>query len=170
MLELVKVLEAYKVPHNVSDTETRRRCIRAIEIADFYQKNKEEEYYHPEINSLIVGVDIERDFRREKISCRLRDRLDEGMVEEVKALLEGGCTPEDLIYYGLEYKFVTQYVIGELSYEEMFEKLEIAIHQFSKRQMTWFRGMEKRGLKIHWVSVTLPMDEKVQFVKELLDK
>lgn len=168
--ELIEILHSYKKPHNSSDTETRRRCIRAIEIADFYLYNKEEEYHHPEIDALIVGVDIDRDLRRDKITRRLKARLEEGMIDEVKTLLEGDCSPEDLIYYGLEYKYVTQHVIGELSFNEMFEKLEIAIHQFSKRQMTWFRGMEKRGLKIHWVSATLPMDEKVQFVKELLYK
>ena len=168
--QLIEILESYKVPHNTSDTETRRRCIRAIEIADFYGKNEEEAYAHPEIKPLIIGVDIERDLRRAKISRRLKDRLEEGMVGEIKGLIANGCAPEDLIYYGLEYKFVTQYVIGQLSCEEMYEKLEIAIHQFSKRQMTWFRGMEKRGLKIHWVSATLPMEEKVRNVIKLLSK
>lgn len=167
--QLVEVLRTYKTPHNNSDTETRRRCIRAIEIADFYLHHEEENYLHPEIEPLIIGVDIDRDLRREKITRRLKARLEEGMIDEVKGLISGACSPEDLIYYGLEYKFVTQHVIGELSFDEMFEKLEIAIHQFAKRQMTWFRGMEKRGLKIHWVSATLPMDQKLDFVQELLD-
>lgn len=170
LAQLVEVLKSYKKPHNNSDIETRRRCIRAIEIADFYLHNAEEGYSHPKINALIIGVDIERDLRRDKISKRLKSRLAEGMIDEVRRLIAKGCTPEDLIYYGLEYKFVTQHVIGELTYDEMFEKLEIAIHQFSKRQMTWFRGMEKRGLKIHWVSATLPVEEKIQFVKELLNR
>ncbi len=166
--ELVEILESYKVLHNTSDTETIRRCIRAIEIAEFYRHNEEETIELPEVKALVIGVDIDRDLRREKITKRLKSRLQEGMIDEVKSLIEGGCAPEDLIYYGLEYKFVTQHVIGELTFDEMFEKLEIAIHQFSKRQMTWFRGMEKRGTKIHWVDATLPTEEKVARVKELM--
>ncbi len=168
--ELVDLLGTYKRVHNSSDTQTTRRCIRAIEIAEYYKNNPVEDNVRPDITSLTIGVDIERDLRREKITKRLKSRLDEGMIDEVKGLISGGCSSEDLIYYGLEYKFVTQYVIGELSYQEMFSKLEIAIHQFAKRQMTWFRGMEKRGTKIHWVSATLPIEEKIQFVKELLNK
>jgi len=166
--ELVQILKSYKTPHNHSDTETRRRCIRAIEIADYYSQHSEEDYSHPDISSLIIGVDIERDLRRAKITQRLKDRLDEGLIEEVKTLIANGCSPEDLIYYGLEYKFVTLHVMGELSFDEMFTKLEIAIHQFSKRQMTWFRGMEKRGLKIHWIPATLATEEKILRVQNLL--
>ena len=114
------------------------------------------------LNSLIVGVDINRELRREKISRRLRARLDEGMVDEVRRILSNGVAPEDLIYYGLEYKFLTLYLIGKLTYEEMVSQLEIAIHQFAKRQMTWFRGMERRGCTIHWLDATLPMADKVE--------
>ena len=122
----------------------------------------------PALNSLIIGVDIDRELRREKITRRLKQRLEEGMVDEVRRLIEQGISPDDLIYYGLEYKYLTLYVIGKLSYEEMFNGLEIAIHQFAKRQMTWFRGMERRGFNIHWVNATLPMEEKIAFVKEKL--
>lgn len=166
--QLVEILEEYKQPHNTSDTETKRRCIRAIEIAEFYATHPKEELEHPHINSLVIGVDIERELRRKKITKRLKARLEEGMIEEVKGLIDQGCTPEDLIYYGLEYKFVTQHVIGDLSFGEMFTKLEIAIHQFAKRQMTWFRGMEKRGIPINWVDATLPTQDKIELVKGLM--
>ena len=122
----------------------------------------------PELDSLIIGVDIDRELRREKITRRLKQRLDEGMVDEVRRLIEQGIAPDDLIYYGLEYKYLTLYVIGKLTYEEMFNGLEIAIHQFAKRQMTWFRGMERRGFTIHWMNAELPMEEKIAFVKEKL--
>lgn len=166
--ELVEILEEYKQAHNTSDTETKRRAIRAIEIAEYYATHEKEVNDLPEIKPLIIGVDIDRDLRRSKISKRLKSRLDEGMIEEVKGLITQGCAPEDLIYYGLEYKFVTQHIIGELSHDEMFAKLEIAIHQFAKRQMTWFRGMEKRGMPIHWIDATLPIAEKIQIVKGLM--
>ncbi|MBR0045891.1 MAG: tRNA dimethylallyltransferase [Bacteroidaceae bacterium] len=125
----------------------------------------------PPFNSLIVGLDISRDQRREKISRRLRARLDEGMVDEVKGLIEKGVSTQRLIRYGLEYKYVTLYLLGELKYEEMVSLLEIAIHQFAKRQMTWFRGMEeRRGIKIHWLSVDMPVEERIEKVKELWQK
>lgn len=113
-------------------------------------------------------MDIDRELRREKISRRLRQRLDEGMVDEVRRLIEQGIQPDDLIYYGLEYKYLTLYVIGKLTYEEMYRELEIAIHQFAKRQMTWFRGMERRGFTIHWMDAGLPMEEKIAFVQTKL--
>ena len=119
------------------------------------------------MKSLIIGVDIDRELRREKITRRLKQRLDEGMVEEVRGLLAEGISAENLIYYGLEYKFLTQYAIGELTYEEMFHQLETAIHQFAKRQMTWFRGMERRGLNINWIDASLPMAEKVEIIKNM---
>jgi tRNA dimethylallyltransferase len=122
----------------------------------------------PPIDSLIVGVNIDRDLRREKITRRLKARLDEGMVDEVRELMAEGIPAEDLIYYGLEYKYLTEYIIGKLSYDEMFRQLEIAIHQFAKRQMTWFRGMERRGFTIHWIDATLPMDEKVEQILQMI--
>ena len=121
----------------------------------------------PAINSLIIGVNIDRELRRKKISHRLKTRLEEGMVDEIRSLLDSGIPAENLIYYGLEYKFLTEYVIGKLSYDEMFNQLEIAIHQFAKRQMTWFRGMERRGFTIHWIDATLPMEEKVKAILDL---
>ena len=124
----------------------------------------------PKLNSLIIGVDIDRELRREKITRRLKQRLDEGMVDEVRHLIAHGIAPDDLIYYGLEYKYLTLYVIGKLTYEEMFTGLETAIHQFAKRQMTWFRGMERRGFTIHWVSAELPMEEKIAFVLDKLQE
>lgn len=166
--ELKGVLESYKALHNTTDVDNVRRAIRAIEIEDYKQNQEVKDKEYPPLRSLTIGVGIGRDLRRERISSRLRARLDEGMIDEVKNILERGVNPEDLIYYGLEYKFVTQYVIGEISKEEMIEKLEIAIHQFSKRQMTWFRGMEKRGIAIHWIDSQLPMNEKVEQIKALI--
>ncbi|MDA3853064.1 MAG: tRNA (adenosine(37)-N6)-dimethylallyltransferase MiaA [Bacteroidales bacterium] len=168
--ELVEVLESYKQLHNSSDTETPRRCIRAIEIADYYATHEKEVIALPDIKPLIIGVDIDRNLRREKITKRLKSRLEEGMIEEVKGLMTNGCSAGDLIYYGLEYKFVTQHILGELTFDEMFAKLEIAIHQFATRQMTWFRGMEKRGIPINWISAALPTEEKVELVKNLIDR
>ena len=162
--ELEAILAAYKSLHNKTDVDTVKRAIRAIEIEEYYKQNPIEAAHFPEIDSLIVGVDIERELRREKISLRLRKRLDEGMVDEVQKLLDKGLHPDDLIYYGLEYKFLTLYLTGQLSYNEMVSQLEVAIHQFAKRQMTWFRGMERRGFTIRWLNAALPTDEKVRQV------
>lgn len=166
--ELTRLLSAYKKLHNSTDVDTVKRAIRAIEIEEYYQQQPLEYREFPQINSLIIGVDIDRALRREKISRRLKQRLDEGMVDEVKALLDGGIPAEDLIYYGLEYKYLTLFAIGELSYEEMFHQLETAIHQFAKRQMTWFRGMERRGFTIHWLDARMPTEEKVEKIINLL--
>ena len=167
--ELTHILEGYKKLHNSTDVDTVKRAIRAIEIEEYYKQQSPEYREFPSLRSLIIGVDIDRELRREKITRRLKQRLDEGMVEEVRALLEEGIPAENLIYYGLEYKFLTQYAIGELTYEEMFHQLEIAIHQFAKRQMTWFRGMERRGFTIHWLDATLPMEEKLEQIINLID-
>ena len=166
--ELTGILETYKNLHNTTDVDTAKRAIRAIEIEEYYAHTPVDERAFPQLNSLIIGVDIDRELRREKITRRLHQRLDEGMVDEVRRLIEQGTRPDDLIYYGLEYKYLTLYVIGELSYDEMFSQLEIAIHQFAKRQMTWFRGMERRGFTIHWIDARRPMDEKITFVKSKL--
>jgi len=167
--ELAKILKGYKKLHNSSDIETRNRAIRAIEIEEYLLKYPDSDYEFPEINSLIVGVQFDRNSRRERITARLRQRLDEGMIDEVKGLLDSGLHPEDLIWYGLEYKFITLYLTGELSKEEMFDRLNIAIHQFAKRQMTWFRKMEKEGFQIHWLDGGLPMEEKIDFIIRLLN-
>ena len=167
--ELTRILEGYKKIHNSTDVDTAKRAIRAIEIEEYYKQQPPEYREFPSLNSLIVGVDIERELRREKITRRLKQRLEEGMVEEVRGLLAEGIDPESLIYYGLEYKFLTQYAIGELSYEEMFRQLETAIHQFAKRQMTWFRGMERRGFTIHWLDATLTMEEKTEKIINLIN-
>ena len=165
---LTGILQQYKTLHNSTDVDTVKRAIRAIEIEEYYATHPIAEREFPQLNSLIIGVDIDRELRREKISRRLRQRLNEGMVDEVKQLLAQGIKAEDLIYYGLEYKYLTLYAIGKLTYEEMFAQLETAIHQFAKRQMTWFRGMERRGFTIHWVDATLPTEEKIAFVKQKL--
>ena len=165
--ELTDILKGYKALHNTTDTDTVQRAIRAIEIEDYCAKIPLEDRYFPEINSLVVGLDIERDLRREKITRRLKQRLDEGMVDEIRGLIDKGVSPDDLIYYGLEYKYLTLYVIGKMSYEEMVRLLEIAIHQFAKRQMTWFRGMERRGIEINWIDASLPMDERLGIVERL---
>jgi tRNA dimethylallyltransferase len=162
LAELTEILKNLKPKlHNHTDVETDRRAIRAIEIEKYYAENPEFDTSYPEINSLNIGIDFDRNLRRQRITTRLKQRLDEGMLDEVQKLLDSGLTPDQLIYYGLEYKFLTLHLIGELSYEEMFRQLEIAIHQFAKRQMTWFRGMEKRGTKIHWIDGHLGMEEKV---------
>ncbi|HPS13144.1 MAG TPA: tRNA dimethylallyltransferase, partial [Prolixibacteraceae bacterium] len=137
---------------------------------EYYRTNPAIDTRFPEINSLIVGIKFDREIRRQRITQRLKQRLDSGMVDEVKALLEKGISPESLIYYGLEYKFLTQYVIGEIGYDEMFHQLEIAIHQFAKRQMTWFRHMEKNGSQIHWLDGNMPSEEKIDQIKQWMDK
>ena len=147
--------------HNKTDVDSAQRAIRAIEIETFNGENPQQGAEIPPIESVIIGVDIDREERRRKITRRLKQRLETGMVEEVRALLDSGIPAEDLIYYGLEYKFVTEYIIGKTTYDEMFRQLVIAIHQFAKRQMTWFRGMERRGFTIHWIDAMRPMEEKV---------
>lgn len=170
LAELTQILAGYKTLHNKTDIDSAQRAIRAIEIEEYYKQAAPEQNEYSSINSLIIGIDIEREIRRSKISNRLRDRLDEGMIEEVKGILNNGISAEDLIYYGLEYKYVTLYVTGKISYDHMVRELEIAIHQFAKRQMTWFRGMERRGFKIHWTNAKLPIEEKVNHVLTLLNE
>lgn len=168
--ELREILSSYKSIHNVTDLDTKKRVIRAIEIEHYSKNTRNENDSFPRLNILIVGIDVERDIRRTRITERLLKRLESGMIEEVKQLLERGVSAESLIYYGLEYKFITFYLMGRLTYEEMVHDLEIAIHQFGKRQMTWFRGMEKRGVKINWIDSGLPMEEKVVKVIDLLQE
>lgn len=165
--ELTRILSGYKTLHNSTDVDTAQRAVRAIEIEEYKRQNPLEQNEFPPLRSLVIGVDIDRELRREKISKRLKDRLDEGMIEEVRQIIDRGVSPEDLIYYGLEYKYVTLFLLGELNYDDMFSQLEIAIHQFAKRQMTWFRGMEKRGIHIHWIDAMLPVEEKINKVKAL---
>lgn len=167
--ELTQMLSTYKKLHNSTDVDTVKRAIRAIEIEEYYKQQPPEYREFPVLNSLIIGVDIDRELRRQKITRRLKQRLDEGMVDEVKALLEGGIASEDLIYYGLEYKYLTLYATGVLSFDDMFRQLETAIHQFAKRQMTWFRGMEHRGFTIHWLDARMSTEEKVEKIMNLLD-
>ena len=153
--------------HNTTDVDTAQRAIRAIEIETFNGEHPMESAQVPTIESLVIGLDIDREERRRKITQRLKSRLEEGMVDEIRQLLNRGIPAEDLIYYGLEYKYVTEYAIGKLSYDEMFSQLEIAIHQFAKRQMTWFRGMERRGTKIYWIDASKPTDIKIEEIKKL---
>ena len=166
--ELTALLATYKQLHNNTDTDNKKRAIRAIEIEEYYRTCPVEERYFPQINALTVGVQVDREVRRERISRRLRERLDNGMVEEVKRLLDSGLEPEQLIYYGLEYKYLTLYLTGAMGYDDMVNGLEIAIHQFAKRQMTWFRGMEKRGVEIHWLDASAPMSELVERIKGMM--
>lgn len=166
--ELTSILSGYKTLHNQTDVDTVKRAIRAIEIEAYYQTHEEETVEYPELKSLIIGVGIDREVRREKITKRLKARLNEGMIDEVKMLLDSGIQPDDLIYYGLEYKFVTNYLLGKLTFDELFTQLEIAIHQFAKRQMTWFRGMERRGFTIYWLDALKSMDEKLDEIESLL--
>lgn len=167
--ELTKILLELKSKnesnmHNTTDVDSAQRAIRAIEIETYNLEHPTPRRELPPVDSCIVGVNIDRELRREKITRRLKARLEEGMVDEVRGLLDEGIPADDLIYYGLEYKFVTEYVTGKTTYDEMFARLEIAIHQFAKRQMTWFRGMERRGFVIHWIDATLPMEEKVKLI------
>lgn len=166
--ELTTILAGYKKLHNSTDVDTVKRAIRAIEIEEYYRQQPVSAREFLAVNSLVIGVDIDRDLRRTKITRRLKQRLDEGMVDEVRALLDAGIPAEDLIYYGLEYKYLTLYAVGQLTYDEMFHQLEIAIHQFAKRQMTWFRGMERRGFNIHWIDASLPMEQKVEEIVGLI--
>jgi tRNA dimethylallyltransferase len=172
LAELTEMLKELKVKtgskmHNTTDVDSCQRAIRAIEIETYNVEHPMPRRELPPVDSLIIGVNIDRELRREKITRRLKVRLEDGMVDEVKALLDEGIPAEDLIYYGLEYKFVTEYLTGQLTYDEMFSRLEIAIHQFAKRQMTWFRGMERRGFEIHWIDATLPMEEKIERIIQL---
>jgi len=155
--------------HNTTDVDSAQRAIRAIEIEQYNMEHPVPLRELPPIPSIIIGVNIDRDLRREKITRRLHARLDEGMVDEVRGLLAEGIKAEDLMYYGLEYKYLTQYIVGQLSYDEMVSQLEIAIHQFAKRQMTWFRGMERRGFTIHWIDATLPMEEKTEQIIHIIN-
>ena len=171
LAELTDMLSAMKTLHNTTDVDSCKRAIRAIEIAEYYAEHPDAALAaepHPLTNALTVGIDIPREARRRLISERLDRRLDEGMVDEVRRLIDGGISPEDLVYYGLEYKFLTLYVIGELGFDEMRRQLEIAIHQFAKRQMTWFRGMERRGLHIEWFPYDMDREEFVDRVVDLL--
>ena len=158
------------VMHNTTDVDSCQRAIRAIEIETYNLENPVPRRELPPVESLIIGVDIDREERRAKITRRLKARLEEGMIDEVRSLLAEGIPAEDLIYYGLEYKFVTEYITGQTTYDEMFSRLEIAIHQFAKRQMTWFRGMERRGFTIHWINALQPMDDKVAQIMKLMSE
>lgn len=173
--ELTAMLKALKEQtgsnmHNRSDVDTVQRAIRAIEIETYNLQHPTPEREMPGISSLVIGVDVDRETRRRRISDRLEARLHEGMIDEVKGLLAEGVSAESLMYYGLEYKFVTEYVTGKTTYDDMLSRLEIAIHQFAKRQMTWFRGMERRGIHINWIDASLPMDDKVEQIMELNEK
>lgn len=168
MEELKEILSTYKSLHNITDLDNKKRVIRAIEIEHFSKNMSVRNSGFPQLNSLVVGVSLDRDIRRKRISERLHKRLESGMIDEVKDLIGKGIRHETLIYYGLEYKYITLYLMGKISRDEMIRELEIAIHQFAKRQMTWFRGMERRGIKINWIDGLLPMEEKVEKVMELL--
>lgn len=169
LAELEEILKTYKTLHNTTDTDTTKRAIREIELRDYYKNHAQQLTGYPAVLSLVVGINIDRDLRRERITKRLKERLEAGMLDEIRNLLAAGISPDDLIYYGLEYKFLTLHVIGELSYKDMFNQLEIAIHQFAKRQMTWFRGMERRGTKINWIDSSLCREDKISIVHQLYD-
>ena len=168
--ELTEVLKTYKQLHNTTDVDTCKRAIRAIEIEEYYRAHEVNVREFPEIKSLTIGLDVSRELRRERITRRLHERLEQGMVDEVRGILASGVDPEDLIYYGLEYKYLTMYVIGQLTYDEMVSQLEIAIHQFAKRQMTYFRGMERRGVPIRWIDATLPTEAKVETIMRMINE
>jgi tRNA dimethylallyltransferase len=168
--ELTQILQSYRSLHNTTDTDTAQRAVRAIEIAKYQADQSISETRFPPLESCVLGLMIDRDLRRAKITARLKRRLQEGMIDEIKGLLDAGVSADDLIYYGLEYKYVTLHLLGTLSYEEMYRLLEIAIHQFAKRQMTWFRGMERRGIPIHWIDAALPEDQKIAAALSYLNR
>ncbi len=166
--ELEEILKSLKTVHNKTDFDTRKRAIRAIEIEMYYKEHPRKSVDYPSISCCHIGIAVDVEERRRRITQRLHQRLQEGMVDEVRTLLNSGLSSDDLCYYGLEYKFITLYLTGELEYNEMVEKLNVAIHQFAKRQMTWFRGMERKGATIHWVDGLLPMAEKLEQIKTIL--
>jgi len=168
--ELEQMLASMKKLHNHTDTDTRKRLVRAIEIEVHYANAPAKDFEYPKLNNIIFGVRFPRLQQRQRITNRLRQRLSEGMIDEVKQLLESGVKPDDLMYYGLEYKWLTQYILGEITYDEMFNGLNTAIHQFAKRQMTWFRRMERNGLTIHWIEGNFSMDQKLEFIFHTLKK
>jgi len=170
LTELTGVLSTYKMLHNTTDVDTIKRAIRAIEIEEYYKLNPKPQSDFPEISSVVFGLQLDREERRKRISQRLKARLEEGMIAEVQALIDGGIPVEDLIYYGLEYKFVSLYLTGVLSYTELYNQLEVAIHQFAKRQMTWFRGMEKRGISIVWLDALADADENIQKMLDVVNR
>lgn len=171
LTELTEILSGMKTLHNDTDVDTAQRAIRAIEIATYYREHPEEAINttpHPLTDATVIGVEIDRENRRRRITNRLHARIKEGMIEEVETLLKSGIAAEDLIYYGLEYKYLTLYLTGEMSRDQMISELEIAIHQFAKRQMTWFRGMERRGFPINWLPWDMPREEFVEQVKTIM--
>ncbi|MBN1388024.1 MAG: tRNA (adenosine(37)-N6)-dimethylallyltransferase MiaA [Bacteroidales bacterium] len=170
LAELAEILSSYKNLHNITDIDTPKRAMRAIEIEEYYLHEGSDLDEFPEIIPLVLGIKFDRDKRRERISKRLESRLNSGLVEEVKALMDSGISPDDLIYYGLEYKFITMYLLGKITYDEMKRKLETSIHQFAKRQMTWFRGMERRGIKIHWIDGNLNNRQKLESALKLINR
>ena len=167
--ELAAILSSYKKIHNITDIDTKKRAIRAIEIEHYYKEHEESKQGYPVISNIFVGINADRISRRERITARLNERLKAGMVDEVRNLLDEGIKPEDLMYYGLEYKYITKYITGEIDYDTMAGKLNIAIHRFAKRQMTWFRKMERAGDRIYWLDVNMPLEDKVASALKLLE-
>lgn len=168
--ELTDILKTYKTLHNKTDVDNVKRAIRAIEIEEYYKNNPVKKRSYPDLNSLVIGIYCDREIRRKRISERLKKRIDSGLIDEVETLLKNGLLPAQLIYYGLEYKFVTEYLTGKYDFNEFSEKLEIAIHQFAKRQMTYFRGMERKGTKIHWIDCNTPNKDKIEEIIQLLNR
>jgi tRNA dimethylallyltransferase len=168
MEELCNILRSFRSLHNITDIDSKKRVIRAIEIECFNNSRSATNTGFPALRSLVTAVRVERETRRKSITSRLNQRLNAGMIEEVKGLLEKGVSEESMIYYGLEYKYITLYLTGKTSYDDMVKRLETAIHQFAKRQMTWFRGMEKKGTRISWIDGEQPMEKKVEQVLRLL--
>jgi tRNA dimethylallyltransferase len=165
--EIVKLLQTYKSLHNRTDTETKKRAVRAVEIAEYFHRSGERQPLINEIRTLTIGISYNRDERRDRITRRLKQRLNEGMISEAEALINSGVSHEKLEYYGLEYKFLSRHLRGKISFEEMFDQLNTAIHRFAKRQMTYFRGMEKRGIPIHWIDGETELEEKIKVITEL---
>jgi tRNA dimethylallyltransferase len=165
--ELITFLQQLKTVHATTDIENKKRAIRAIEIELYYSEHPKTGTTFPEINPLIIGVRFDRATERQRITQRLEQRLKDGMLAEIENLLNSGLTEDQLVYYGLEYKFLTLHVTEKMSYDEMFTLLNTAIHQFAKRQMTWFRRMERKGYTIHWIDGYMPIEEKMKVLMDL---
>jgi tRNA dimethylallyltransferase len=168
MEEMTGMLRSWKTVHNITDLVPRKRLVRAIEIESFYLENPDTRQDYPDLKPFIIGISCDRESRREKITKRLKERLNSGMIEEVSRLLQDGISFEKMMYYGLEYKYIALYLKGDLTYDEMFTDLNIAIHQFAKRQMTWFRRMERNGMKIYWLDANQTDEYKLSRILELL--
>ncbi len=169
MNSLVSRLRSLKKLHNITDISDRDRLVRAIEIAEYEIKHHDKRIDYPDFEPFVFALRFDRKKLRARITNRLKERLDEGLIKEVEHLLNSGLKSEQLLFYGLEYRYVTLFLTGQIGFDDMFEKLNTAIHQFSKRQMTWFRRMERKGIRIEWIDGELPLTEKAERISSVFN-